>query len=359
MKAASAAGFRYAVLTSRHHDAFFLGDSKYGDWHAGNYLKRDLIDPWVKACRDNNIKVGFYFSGPDWYHSREYMNFSHGSSPNLPIFNWKHQKVTSLPPMPEELSEEISRIAKGQITELLTKYGKIDLFWPDGGVAGYEVDEFRKLQPGMILGRGFEYATPEGMNLLKIEYMKEANRLGIPWELCIIGNGGSWHWSPRADCYGWSARYLLEKLAFIRSRGGNLLLNIAPRPDGQMPPWFYPLCEDMAEWMKKNSESIYDIDYNGPFPFPDQCGFPVTTKNGIWYVFFPAKNDKDQKDCSVTIKDVKGKLLSAKLLNSGEDVAYEAFPGGWNLILPAKRRSEMPDVVKLVFENTTQQPVKQ
>jgi len=341
MSAAHAAGFRYAVLTTRHHDAYFLGDSKFGDWHAGHYIKRDLIAPWVEACRQNGIKVGFYFSGPDWYHGCEYQAYNYPDAKQPPFYSWKHEMVNSIPAMPEKLRAEIKDIAHGQIRELLTNYGKIDLLWPDGGMAGFSVEEARKLQPGMIVGRSFEYATPEGWDMMKMEYIKEANRRGYPWELCSIGNGGSWHWSEKAEEHGISAKSLLSQLAQVRARGGCLLLNIAPRPDGEMPHWFYPLCDQLAAWMKTGAEAIYDISVTGPFPYPDQCAQPVTVKGNAWYIFAT-------RPAPVIVKDVE-KPLTVTLLRTGAAVPFEYASQKLTIRIPKEQRTELPDVVKVTW----------
>lgn len=344
MKAASAAGFRYAVLTTRHHDAYFLGDSKFGDWHAGQYLKRDLIAPWVEACRTNGIKVGFYFSGPDWYHGREYQAYNTPDAKQPPFYNWKHEKVDSLPKIPEKLRAEIQDIAHGQLRELLTKYGKIDLLWPDGGMAGFTVEEARKLQPGIIVGRRHEYATPEGWEMLKPEYVREANRRGYPWELCTIAHGGGWHWSEKAEEHGPEASSLLTQLARVRAQGGNLLLNIAPRPDGEMPHWFYPLCEQMAAWMKTGAEAIYDINMTGPFPYPDQCAQPVTVKGNTWYVFATRPGE-------IKIKDV-AKPATVTLLRIGGPVLFEHANRQLTIRLAKEQCGEFPEIIKITWNNS-------
>ena len=344
MQAASAGGFRYAVLTTRHHDAYFLGDSQFGDWHAGHYIGRDLIEPYVAACRSNHIKVGFYFSGPDWYHGHEYQSYNFPDAKHPPYYNWKHEAVDSIPPMPQAVRNEVQTIALGQIHELLTKYGKVDLFWPDGGSAGFKVDEFRRLQPEAIWGRGGEYATPEGWDMMKMDYIKEANRRGYPWEFCTIGHGGSWHWSEAAEIKGITAASLLNQLATIRASGGVLLINIGPRPDGEMPHWFYPLCDQLAQWMKTGAEAIYDINVTGPFPYPDQCPRPVTTTKNAWYVFPSTKPETFTK--AIEVSGVN-KPVSAVLLRNGVPVPFDYSGRKVSLHIPRDQRTDLPDVVKL------------
>lgn len=346
MSAAKSAGFRYAVLTARHHDAFFLGNSTNGDWHAGHYAHRDLLAPWVEACRTNGIRTGFYFSGPDWYHGCEYQSYNYPDAKAPPYYNWKHEKVETLPKMPDAIRAEVKAIAHGQVRELLSKYGPIDLFWPDGGMAGFSVEEIRALQPGLIVGRGYEYATPEGWDMMKPEFIKEVNRRGYPWELCTIGHGGSWHWSSRAEDRGISAADLLTQLARVRANGGNLLVNIAPRPDGEMPHWFYPLCDELSEWMKTGAEAIYDVSTTGPFPYPEQCAQPVTVGPRAWYVFPSTK--PGTIDQAIVLKEV-GRPVRVTLLRNGRPVPFEHADRVLTLRIPRADRTGLPDVIKIVW----------
>jgi len=348
LEAASAAGFRYAVFTARHHAAYYLGDSDFGDWHAGNYIGRDLIAPYAEACRNNDIKVGFYWSGPDWYHGREYQSYNYPPTDEPPFYNWKHEKVDFIPPMPDSVKEDVLRIANGQINELLTKYGKVDLFWTDGIPEGFSLEDLRRLQPGAVWGRGGEYATPETWADMKMEWIKEANRRGYAWEVCDIINQGTWHWSEEAELGGMSAARILTNLAKVRARGGNYLANIPPSPEGEMPIWFYPLCDTLAGWMETGEEAIYDISTSGPFPYPDQCDRPVTVTSNAWYVF--PDTDPATFNQPIVLRDV-GKPASVSLLRNGEKVLHEFEKGILSLSIPPGQRTDLPDVVKIRWKN--------
>ncbi len=216
MRAASAAGFRYAVLTTRHHDAYFLGDSRFGDWHAGHYVGRDLIAPWVQACRDHGLKVGFYFSGPDWYHGREYQNYAFPEEKKPPYYNWKHEKVDSLPPMPDALKSQVRTIAHGQVEEGV-------------GVRDMERGRLAEIQPR-------------------------------PWQTDT--SISDWFYNQRwktkdtGTMYR-SARWVIHFLADGVSKNGNLLLNIVQRPDGALDPEVEQLLQELARWMKVNGEAIH------------------------------------------------------------------------------------------------------
>ena len=96
MEAASKAGFGYAVLTTRHHDGYCLWPSEHGEWDTGDHMGgKDLVKGYVEACRKNNLRVGFYYSGPNWHFDYKNKDFSH---PPQGI-NYKHEKVQSDPPL--------------------------------------------------------------------------------------------------------------------------------------------------------------------------------------------------------------------------------------------------------------------
>ena len=162
MKAAKDAGFAYAVLTTKHHEGFALWPSAYGDFSTKNYMGgRDLVKEWVQACRNNGLKVGLYYSGPDFYFDREYMSFvargEHSDFPELDVdYNPRTAKKSQ-----EEIAEHQKAFAKmlnGQVEELLTRYGKIDIIWFDGeATKGCGTNRFislariRELQPGILI----------------------------------------------------------------------------------------------------------------------------------------------------------------------------------------------------------------
>ena len=351
MKAAKLGGFNYAVLTTRHHDAYALWPSKFGDWHTGTYMEgRDLVKPYVEACHKNDMKAGFYFSGPSWYHGHEFQNYMFPDEDKPPFVNWRHEEVDELPPWPESLRGASRAIARGQALELLTDYGEIDLWWPDGDFP-LTVVEVRELQPQIVTNnrqdnRRGDFVTPEGSEMMAMEWLEEVNRHGWWWEYCTIGHGNSWHWSPVTDTTGWGAAAYLWSLSEIRARGGNLLLNIAPRPDGEMPPWFYPTCEEMGAWLAHSREAIYEIDVNGPFPYPDQCRWPVTVKDNTWYAFAHYAKEERQKPIEISDVDRPASVIE---LRTGAPLSYDYAGRKLTVRIPNEMRADMPEVVKLTF----------
>lgn len=347
MAAAKAAGFNYAVLTTKHHDGYALWDSDVAKIGVRQYLDgRDLVKPYVEACRKNGVKVGFYYSGMDWYYDRESMNFS--VQPGVKI-NYKGEKVDSLPARPADYLENFAAFNEEQVRELL-KFTP-DLWWGDGG-AGMEIAEIRKLQPGILCnnrnqGRNGDYVTPEGNHMAVPRYIKPVVENGWWWESCEIVNGGSWHYSQKAEKINQTDKFLY-RLAEIRSMGGNMLANIAPRPDGEMPEQAYRLFSGMANWMKSCRESIYQIN-GGCGLDPDKANAPVTIRDQIWYVHVRSDMATPQKP--VVLKDMV-RPASVSLLRTGDDLAYEFSDGVLKLTVPGDcKYGKGTDVIKLVFDD--------
>jgi alpha-L-fucosidase len=249
LAAAKAAGFRYAVLTTRHHDGYALWPSEHGEFGVRQFLPGvDLVGDYVAACRRQGLKVGLYYSPPDWYFNRHYMSFHFGSEdqknfPGRAHFGLHHEVLPVRPPKPPGHEAAFHQYLRGQITELLTRYGPVDLLWFDGGPPVMSIDELRALQPHIVInprmhGVG-DFATPE-LHL-------PATRPPGWWELCDIWPCGGWSYDPNHERYK-PLSWFWERYNAVRHRGGNLLLNVGPKADGSMPAVYY---ERMAELAKQ------------------------------------------------------------------------------------------------------------
>lgn len=170
IKAAKGAGMTYAVLTVKHHDGFALRPSAYGNFSTKNYLGgRDFVKEYVNACRKYGLKVGLYFSPPDWYFDGDFQNFMYygvaRDYANIPALDRDLKPKTTIKTNEEKQAHynEVAAFIKGQIEELLTNYGKIDVLWldtdgvtviPKGNPAWdkcISMDHIRKLQPGIVI----------------------------------------------------------------------------------------------------------------------------------------------------------------------------------------------------------------
>lgn len=275
LAAAKAAGFRYAVMVTKHHDGFTLWPSGVGDLGTKHsFGGRDFVREFTDACRKHGLKAGLYYSPPDWWFDREYKNFNYSGTPALDM---DHQPV-ELPPKPADQDERRAALVRTQVTELLTRYGKIDLLWFDGGSGEISNDEVRRLQPGIIInnrngGRG-DYGDSE--------VTLPAKRFEGWFETCSTC-WPSRKWAYTAD-YGFdTAPLVLTKLVLLRAWGGNLLANVGPKGDGTVPAEALACWADMEQWMRHSGESV--IGTRGG-PSPEQANVPVTTRSGAAYLHF-------------------------------------------------------------------------
>jgi len=230
-------GMKYAVLTTKHHDGFCLYDSKLTDFKATNSAaKRDLVGEFVTACRKHGLKIGLYHSLNDW--------------------TTKPNSVDALE-RGGECYQKFIDFVHGQIRDLMSSYGKIDIMWYDGwwpfnsdGWQAEKLDAMVKgLQPGIICnnrhGGAGDYDTPE-------QHLTAGKRM---WEGCITLND---HWCFHAGDHNWkSAKQVATMLRTVATGAGNLLLNVGPKADGSLPAEAVAILDQVGKWLKINGEAIY------------------------------------------------------------------------------------------------------
>ena len=361
MAAAKEAGFTYVVLTTKHHGGFALWPSKYGNFSTKNYMGgRDLVKDYVEACRKHGLKVGLYFSGPDWYFDQDHFSFLyHGARRRNPEFP---RLGPDLKPAEKKFSDEevkkhqaeYAAMVKGQVEELLTNYGKIDLLWFDGkpsitdGDKAITMERIKELQPGIVVnprmhGKG-DFVTYE-RNL-------KTDQIATTWaEFC---NTWASNWS-YVDQPMKSNGYVLGQLAKGKSLGINYLLGIGPKSDGDLSEAHYKNMAIVAGWMKTNGEAIGGTK---PLAKGEKANVPATAKGSVRYLFaVPEFTDggtypQDQlppKDVTLTIKGVS-KPAAVKLLADGSALEFETSGGELSVKLPAGKRSDLVDVVRIDLE---------
>ncbi len=256
---ASAAGMKYIILTTKHHDGFCLWNTRQTDFNIMNSpLNRDVVKELSEACKKQGIAFGTYYSTCDWHH------------PDFPLTS-PGGRVT------REKSdlEAYTTYLKRQVGELLLNYGPLLTLWFDvpqkfDSVSGQKIIDFAHvLQPDIIInnrtGAKGDYDTPE-------------QRVGSfqndrPWETCMT-IAQQWAWKPNDEVK--SLEQCLHSL--IRSAGGNgnLLFNVGPMPDGRIEPLQVERLKEMGAWLKVNGFSIYGTR-GGPFK-PTDWG--VSTRKG-------------------------------------------------------------------------------
>ncbi len=322
---AKAAGMKYAVITSKHHEGFTMFDSKYTDYKVTNTpYGKDIIKEWVDAFKAEGLKVGFYYSLIDWHH------------PDYTIDRVHPQRV--------ETKEEYDALNKGkdmavyreylkkQVREILTNYGKIDILWLDfsfPGEFGKGRDDWgavelvkmvRELQPGIIIddradlqdyAGGWDFMTPEQY---KVDKWPEVNGEKVPWETCQTFSGS---WGYYRDEYTWKDnKQLLGLLIESVSKGGNLLLNVGPTARGVFDARADKALEEMGDWMKYNSRSIYNCtEAPSEFKAPANSVLtynPETNRLYIHLLDYPLQK--------LRLPGYKGKVKYAQFLHDASEI---------------------------------------
>ncbi len=307
--AAAAAGMKYAVLTTRHHDGYALWPSRFGGHGVGATAPGvDIVRAFVEACRRHGLKIGFYYSLPDWHHP-DYPPFTDADRP---------YRFGSYPKATPEQWARYQIYLRGQLTELLTDYGPIDILWFDGAwehtPEEWDVDGLEALirgaQPDILItdrlpGKG-DYVTPE--QFVPAEAPDE------PWETCLTMNR-SWGFNASDSDYK-SAPALIHTLCEVAGRGGNLLLNVGPDGEGAIPPEQAERLQRMGQWMARHGEAIIGTE---PGLLPWQFHGPATKRGNMLYCHLLMR-----PVAPVSVRGVRVRHLKRVMaLGSGRELAFE------------------------------------
>jgi len=294
VRIAKAAGMKYIVFTSKHHDGFCMWDTKYTDFNIMNSpFKRDVMKELSEACKKEGIALGFYHSTCDWHHP-DFPLTSPGGSVKRETFNL----------------DRYTEYLKNQSVEIIKNYGPLLVMWYDvpqqfDSVRGQGViDHIRKIQPDILVnnrtGAKGDFDTPE-------------QRVGNfqttrAWETCMT-IGRQWAWKPDDEVK--SLEQCLHNL--IRSAGGdgNLLFNVGPRPDGTIEPLQVERLKEMGEWLNKYGYSIYGTR-GGPFK-PADWGVSTRKENKVYLHILKWSGDSPK----IAIPDIGTKISDVTLADGG------------------------------------------
>jgi len=303
-RAARDAGMRYVVFTTKHHDGFSMFDTRLTDYRITSPRTPFAADPRADvtrgifdAFRAEGLWVGAYFSKPDW-HSPDYWWPRFATPDRNPNYDLKRY--------PERWSRFVE-FTHAQVEELMSRYGPVDILWLDGGwvrprteaeirqrvgspdydfarLQSQDIDmprlvsTARGLQPGLIV---VDRAVPGPFqNYLTPEARVPDEPIPHPWEV-PMPMATSWSYVPD-DPYK-SPRELVHMLVDVVAKGGNLLLNIGPGPDGRWHDAAYERLAALGAWMRVNREAIYgtravEPHAEGPFRFtraPDGAVYAI------------------------------------------------------------------------------------
>ncbi len=364
-KAAKDAGMRYVVFTTKHHDGFCMFDSQYTDYKITGKdcpfhtnPKADVTREIFNAFRKEGLWIGAYFSKPDW-HCPDYW------WPQFPPFD---RNVNYDPAAYPERWNSFVNFTHNQVMELCTNYGKIDLLWFDGGwvqkheepgkaprIPGYRlkkvynqdirmdelVEKIRSRQPDAIVvdraveGKNQNYLTPENMVPDKM--------LPYPWESCMILGGG---WSYSFNAKMMPGRKVIHMLADIVAKGGNLLLNIGPGPDGTWYDEAYTRLEEVGAWLKINGSAIYNTRPIAPY-MDGKLRYTAGKDGSANVIYLLDENESLPGEIAVKgFSPAKGTRISL-LGQKGNSLRWEADGDGFKIRVP--RQKSLPSAYAVVF----------
>jgi alpha-L-fucosidase len=386
-QAAKDAGMKYVVFTTKHHDGFCMFDTKLTDYRITSGKtpfhtnpKANVTKEIFDAFRAEGLWTGAYFSKPDWH--SEYFWWPNFATPDRNV-NYDINKY------PDRWANFV-KYTHDQIMEILGgDYGKVDILWLDGGwvqklsedvIYSYidklkemprkeaydyimstdfkgtkvqsmdpKMDELvvkaRKAQPGIIVvdravyGKNQNYLTPENRVPEKA--------LPYPWESCITAGNG-WSWNP--DGKYMKGRDAVQMLVDIVIKGGNLLLNIGPGPQGQWHENAYKLLEDIGAWMKVNSDAIYGTRALAPYKEGKVC-ISAKGTNTVYVYYMADENEKMPAQIGMSTYSLPAKA-KLTIMGKGTQLRWHKLGNGFAIDLPEKLRNEPPSKYVWVFKAT-------
>jgi alpha-L-fucosidase len=328
-QAASNAGMKYFVITTKHHEGFCLWNSELTDYKATNTpYGKDLLHPMVDAFRAHNMHVGFYHSIIDWHHPHFVIDDVHAmrNHPDRAKLNQARDQ------------SKYAEYLHGQVRELLTEFGKVDILWCDfsypsrEGFVGKGRNDWqseklykmiRDLQPQIILNdrldldEGWDIKTPEQFQ--PREWVR-FNGQPVTWEACQTFSGS---WGYHRDESSWkSIDQLVQMLIDTVSKGGNLLLNVGPTGRGEFDARALDRLAGLGEWMKRHSRSIYGCTQAPEeFKAPQDCRFTYNPQTKRLYVHIFA-----WPFVELHLDGLAGKVEYAQLLNDASEVLIQRRP---------------------------------
>ena len=329
VKIAKDAGMRYMVFTAKHHDGFCMWDTKLTDYKITNTpFKRDVVKELADACHEAGMPLGLYYSPRDWHHP------DYGIGDNKKYRDYMN----------------------GQLRELLSNYGKVDVIWFDSYGKGDLVNFWgigetwnliKSLQPDAIVNNRLailgaynhqpapyqgDHDTPEQ----SIGRMQTSR----PWESCLCFVGAQWSYKPNGEMY--SLQQTIRSLVSCAAGDGNMLLDVGPMPDGRIEPRQADRLKEAGDWLKKYGDSIYGTR-GGPY-VNGKWGGSTRRGNTIYLHVFDWKGVE-----TLRMAPLPAKVVSAKALTGGE-VRFAQTEKGLDLTLPKANRDAADTIIELTLD---------
>ena len=320
------AGMRYMVMTAKHHEGYCLFDSKLTDYCATRRGPgRDLVREYVEAARAEGLRVGLYYSLMDWHHP-----------------DWLRAKDDGA------ARQRFVAYTHGQLRELMSNYGKVDILWYDMPVPlnaiGWRSQEMNdmvlRLQPDIVINNRNlltgDFSTPE----------QSTQAAKDDWESCMTINDS---WAYLAGDNNWkSPQHLIQNLVECARDGGNYLLDIGPMADGSIPAPSRERLSAIGKWLNRNGEAVYGTQ---------RCLFPhgnigVYTRKGktlyIIIYFWPGN--------TMTVGGAQFKVKSARFLSSGDTVAF--VQNGSQLVFSGLPAQAPDDPITVIAAECDSEPIQ-
>jgi len=310
------AGMKYLVFTSKHHDGFSMFDSKFTDYKITNSpFRRDVVKELADACHKGGLKLGYYYSPVDWYHP-DYRTENHAR-----YIEYMH----------------------GQLREICSNYGRIDIIWFDslgGSAKDWDSENLfkmiRRLQPNVIInnraGLPADHDTPE-QRIGKFQNDR-------PWETCMT-ICRQWAWKPNDQMK--SFKQCIQTLVKTVGGDGNLLFNVGPMPDGRIELRQVERLKEMGAWLRKYGQSIYGTR-GGPFK-PGAWGASTYKGNAVYIHVLNWSGEK------LLLSPVPKKIVAGSVLTGGE-ASVRQTDEAIEISVPKAGRHEIDTIIKLQLDGS-------
>ncbi len=341
MDLAKEAGMKYVVIICKHHDGFAMFHTKLSDYNIANTpFKRDVIRELADAAHKRGLKFGVYYSTRDWYH----------------------------PDYLKDGNVKYNDFYEGQVRELLSNYGRVDVMWFDhvsGNWKDYTFERLfgmiKQLQPGILINnRGARFVfktedkpTPELAKMVAGDYDTPEQTIGkfqveSDWESCMTMtkcvDGGGWSYRPDGKTINLSE--CIRTLVSCVTGGGNLLLNVGPMPTGEIMPDQVQNLKEIGKWLAKYGQAVYGTR-GGPY-VSGRWGGTCYSGNKVYLHVFEWRGD------NLSLGPMKEKIVGAKVLTGGEAKVTQTDKGV-DVILPKSQQ----DTVDTIIELTLDRPVSE
>lgn len=337
-----ASGAKYICFTTRHHDGFSMFRTNQSDYNIsdGTPFGRDILKEISQECQKQGIALHLYYSHIDWIRD-DYPqgDTGHNTGRDASKANW----------------ESYYKFMNNQLTELLTKYGPIRAIWFDGWwdhekdskPFDWQLEEqyelIHKLQPGCLIANNHHQSPFPGEDIQIFERdLPGENTEGysgqeiskLPLETCNTMNG-MWGYKINDQNYK-DSKTLIQYLVMTAGMGANLLLNIGPQPNGELPEIALSRLEEIGEWMKENGETIYGTKGSG---YPKQSWGTTTLKDDKMYVHVLTP------ESNIIVVPSNLPIVKAKEFTSGKEIRFENRDGNIILYLDS-----IPDSIDYIIE---------